>query len=249
MADEGKSKKTSAADAVFEALRSQISSGVWKVGDRLPSEGELAERYGVNRLTVRVALQKLNALGVVETRAGAGTHVIEFDFENYLRMASKFYGRGDMLQEITEFRNHLEIECARLACERATDEDLAELERLALEHRRVWIDSQDVEHDEWCRRVAAADLEFHEQVVRMSHNRLFIYAFSVAREPVYEYILFSVSKWTPELVRSFRLDKQRDIHYCIYESIKQRDFTTCQSDYAAMIASYARASWTMPVVG
>ena len=57
MADEGKSKKTSAADAVFEALRSQISSGVWKVGDRLPSEGELAERYGVNRLTVRVALQ------------------------------------------------------------------------------------------------------------------------------------------------------------------------------------------------
>ena len=133
MADEGKSKKTSAADAVFEALRSQISSGVWKVGDRLPSEGELAERYGVNRLTVRVALQKLNALGVVETRAGAGTHVIEFDFENYLRMASKFYGRGDMLQEVTEFRNHMEIECARLACERATDEDLAELERLALE--------------------------------------------------------------------------------------------------------------------
>ncbi len=138
MADEGKSKKTSAADAVFEALRSQISSGVWKVGDRLPSEGELAERYGVNRLTVRVALQKLNALGVVETRAGAGTHVIEFDFENYLRMASKFYGRGDMLQEVTEFRNHLEIECARLACERATDEDLAELERKDADHQKRW---------------------------------------------------------------------------------------------------------------
>ena len=82
MADEGKSKKTSAADAVCEALRSQISSGVWKVGDRLPCEGELAERYGVNRLTVRVALQKLNALGVVETRAGAGTQHDEFAIAN-----------------------------------------------------------------------------------------------------------------------------------------------------------------------
>ena len=79
-----KAKKISASEQVFEALQSQISSGVWKVGDRLPSEGELAERYGVIRLTVRVALQKLNALGVVETRTGSGTYVIEFDFEGYL---------------------------------------------------------------------------------------------------------------------------------------------------------------------
>ena len=57
MADEGKSKKTSAADAVFEALRSQISSGVWKVGDRLPSEGELAERYGVMTIPTVIAFR------------------------------------------------------------------------------------------------------------------------------------------------------------------------------------------------
>ena len=136
-----KAKKISASEQVFEALQSQISSGVWKVGDRLPSEGELAERYGVNRLTVRVALQKLNALGVVETRTGSGTYVIEFDFEGYLHMASRFYGQSGMMKNVTEFRNHMEIECARLACERATDDELAELERLALEHRRVWMDT------------------------------------------------------------------------------------------------------------
>ena len=124
-----KAKKISASEQVFEALQSQISSGVWKVGDRLPSEGELAERYGVNRLTVRVALQKLNALGVVETRTGSGTYVIEFDFEGYLRMASRFYGQSGMMKNVTEFRNHMEIECARLAWERGTDEELAELGR------------------------------------------------------------------------------------------------------------------------
>ena len=249
MADDSKIKRISASDQVFETLQSQISSGLWKVGDRLPSEGELAERYGVNRLTVRVALQKLNALGIVETRSGSGTHVIEFDFENYLRMASKFYAQSDMMKNVTEFRNHMEIECARLACERATEEDLAELERLALEHRRVWMETDGVEHDVWCRSVADADLAFHEQVVRMSHNPLYSYSFAVAREPIYEYMLFCVSKWVPEMVRNCRLDRHRDIHYSIYESIKKKDFASCQSDYAAMIASYTRVNWSMPVVG
>lgn len=249
MADDSKIKRISASDQVLETLQSQISSGLWKVGDRLPSEGELAERYGVNRLTVRVALQKLNALGIVETRSGSGTHVIEFDFENYLRMASKFYAQSDMMKNVTEFRNHMEIECARLACERATEEDLAELERLALEHRRVWMETDGVEHDVWCRSVADADLAFHEQVVRMSHNPLYSYSFAVAREPIYEYMLFCVSKWVPEMVRNFRLDRHRDIHYSIYESIKKKDFASCQSDYAAMIASYTRVNWSMPVVG
>ena len=235
-----KAKKISASEQVFEALQSQISSGVWKVGDRLPSEGELAERYGVNRLTVRVALQKLNALGVVETRTGSGTYVIEFDFEGYLHMASRFYGQSGMMKNVTEFRNHMEIECARLACERA---------RLALEHRRVWMDTEGVEHDVWCRRVADADLAFHEQVVRMSHNPLYGYSFAVARGPIYEYMLFCVSKWVPEMVKNFRLDRHRDIHYSIYESIKRHDFAACQSDYAAMIASYTRVNWSMPVVG
>lgn len=249
MVDDSKIKRISATDQVFEALQSQISSGVWKVGDRLPSEAELADMYGVNRLTVRVALQKLNALGVVETRSGSGTHVIEFDFESYLRMASKFYAQSDMMKNVTEFRNHMEIECARLACERACDEEIEELERLALNHRKVWMDTENVEHDEWCRRVADADMAFHEQVVAMAHNPLYSYAFAVAREPIYEYMLFCVSKWVPEMVKNFRLDRHRDIHYSIYESIKKKDFASCQSDYAAMIASYTRVNWSMPVVG
>ena len=74
-------------------------------------------------------------------------------------------------------------------------------------------------------------------------------AFAVAREPIHQYMLFCLSKWMPELVRSFRLDKHRDIHYCIYEAIKAKDFAACQSDYAAMIESYTRVNWSMPEVG
>lgn len=249
MSERGSGKKLSASVQVFEILQSQISSGVWKPGERLPSESDLAEQYGVNRLTVRVALQRLNALGVIETRSGSGTRVLEFDLENYLRTASMFCNVNELSGSVAEFRNHIEIECARLACERADDADMAELERLATQHRMVWMHSDSMEHELWQRQLADADIAFHEQVVHMAHNKLYAYAFAVARGPIYEYILSSVRKWTPEMVASFRLDRRRDIHYSIFESIKSRDFTACQSNYAAMISSYTRAEWAQPVVG
>ena len=124
MEDNMRIKKVSASEQVCEAIQEQISGGVWRVGDKLPSESELAQKFGVNRLTVRMALQKLNALGIVETRTGSGTFVIEFDFEGYLKTASRFFEQSGMMQNVTEFRNHIEIECARLAMERATPEDL-----------------------------------------------------------------------------------------------------------------------------
>ena len=107
-----KIKKVSASEQVCEAIQDQISAGVWKVGDKLPSESDLAAKFGVNRLTVRMALQKLNALGIVETRTGSGTFVIEFDFESYLKTASRFYEQSGMMQNVQEFRIHIEIECA-----------------------------------------------------------------------------------------------------------------------------------------
>ena len=115
MEDNMRIKKVSASEQVCEAIQEQISGGVWRVGDKLPSESELAQKFGVNRLTVRMALQKLNALGIVETRTGSGTFVIEFDFEGYLKTASRFFEQSGMMQNVTEFRNHIEIECARLA--------------------------------------------------------------------------------------------------------------------------------------
>ena len=103
-----KIKKVSASEQVCEAIQDQISAGVWKVGDKLPSESDLAAKFGVNRLTVRMALQKLNALGIVETRTGSGTFVIEFDFESYLKTASRFYEQSGMMQNVQEFRIHIE---------------------------------------------------------------------------------------------------------------------------------------------
>lgn len=242
-------KKVSASEMVCDALRSQISSGQWEIGDRLPSESDLAKVFGVNRLTVRMALQKLNALGVLETRTGSGTYVVEFNFENYLREASKYYEQTGLLKDVSEFRNHMEIECARLAIDRATEEELTALEQIALKHRREWQDQNSSDHETWCRRVASADLEFHEQVCKMSHNLLYTYAFAVAREPIYDYMLFCVSKWNPTDVSRLTLEGRRDVHYSIYQAIRNKDFEACKKDYAAMVESYTNIDWSMPEIG
>lgn len=62
---------------VYEALEREIGTGRWREGDRLPSEAELVERFGVSRITVGRAMRDLQRAGVVERRAGSGTYVAE----------------------------------------------------------------------------------------------------------------------------------------------------------------------------
>src|SRR5579863_1888906 len=67
-----------------QIVRSEIERGMYKPGDRLPSEPELIQRYGVSRITVRQALTELENEGVVVRRHGKGTYVAEQHIEQDL---------------------------------------------------------------------------------------------------------------------------------------------------------------------
>jgi GntR family transcriptional regulator len=62
---------------IAEDLRQQINSGALQPGSRLRTESELQQRYGASRNTVRDAIKWLTSLGLVETRPGQGTYVVE----------------------------------------------------------------------------------------------------------------------------------------------------------------------------
>jgi DNA-binding GntR family transcriptional regulator len=62
-------------ERVRQAIAASIADGTYAPGDRLPSEARLAEDLGVNRLTVRRAIEELARAGVVESRQGSGTYV------------------------------------------------------------------------------------------------------------------------------------------------------------------------------
>jgi len=79
-------------------LRSQIDSGVYTVGMRLPSERELAETCSVSRMTARMALQALIQDGLIRPRVGKGTYVSKPKFNQQLHSLTSFtqeiHGRG-----------------------------------------------------------------------------------------------------------------------------------------------------------
>ena len=69
-----KIEKISVIDQVVDEIKQTIINQELKAGDKLASESEMAELYGVNRLSVRMALQKLSTLGVIRARAGQQYH-------------------------------------------------------------------------------------------------------------------------------------------------------------------------------
>ena len=60
---------------IHDAIRKEIEEGIWKIGQRLPSERDLADVYEVSRMTLRQAITLLVDEGILERRVGSGTYV------------------------------------------------------------------------------------------------------------------------------------------------------------------------------
>lgn len=124
--------RQSVVDAVSDRLRGEILSGRLRPGTRLPSERELSLALGVNRLTLRASLARLEALGLVTTRHGAGTVVASWRERAGLEMLGTLV-RGlkvaepswhELVRSSLEIRRILAAEAVALAAERHTEDDL-----------------------------------------------------------------------------------------------------------------------------
>ena len=95
-----------ALDTALHGLRALIADGALRPGDRLPSEGELCERLGVSRGSLREAIRMLAALGVLETRHGSGSYVSDLRAADLIRSLHLTVGLLPMagVLELTELR-------------------------------------------------------------------------------------------------------------------------------------------------
>lgn len=103
----------SAADRAASGIRRLIASGEFAPGSRLPGERELSDRLGISRPALREGLRRLGVGGVLESRRGAGTFVVEIDLDG-----------------VYEVRTQLEPIAAEYAAMWRTDEQMAEIRRL-----------------------------------------------------------------------------------------------------------------------
>jgi DNA-binding FadR family transcriptional regulator len=121
-------KKIRVGDQVHEQLVNQLLRGAWKPGARLPSENGLALMFGVSRVTVRQALQKMVAQGLVETRQGDGTFVRNYASALSMnKVVPAAVLSENSLMDALEFRRIIEAPTAALAVKKATDGDIREL--------------------------------------------------------------------------------------------------------------------------
>lgn len=221
-----KIKRISMVDQVSDSLQELIDSGVLKVGDKLPSEAELAESYSVNRLTVRMALQKLQTIGLIETRVGEGSFVKKVQlsdmFSEIPRAAFPKYSR----EEVAAFRKMLEMEAARCAIASATPEDLELLRRYAEETTACQISGEDPQQLRQLDDVVEADLNFHRQLCACSHNSLLLDAFSIFRQVIRENIASQIITRTniSETERLPVSDEAINIHVSLCQAITDRNW-------------------------
>src|SRR5450432_3469751 len=124
--------RSSVVDAVADRLRGEILAGRIPAGSKLPSERELSLALGVNRLTLRASLARLEALGLIVTKHGAGTVVASWRERAGLETLGTLV-RGlkvadpawhDLVRSTLEIRRILAAEAVALAAERHTEDDL-----------------------------------------------------------------------------------------------------------------------------
>jgi len=161
------------ADVLTERLEAMILEGSLKPGHKLPAERELAERFGVSRPSLREAIQKLSARGLLTSRQGGGTYVSARLNDSYNDPMLEMLSRHDEFHlDVLEFRDAMEGITAYHAAMRATPADKEMLQRRFRELDASYNDPA-LQSDPL--REAKADAAFHLAIAEAAHNVLMLH--------------------------------------------------------------------------
>ena len=156
------------------------------MGDKLPPERKLAEELGVNRASLREAIKSLEHMGLVKTRQGDGTRVLDFMQTAGVELVSHLIpGDGmpnlDVLTDVLDFRRWFGREVARQAADRATPDDVKKLEGLADQASDPQLDLNEL---------LKLDFEFYVAMTHVGKNRVMQLLINTIRSAVMSYAPF-----------------------------------------------------------
>lgn len=150
-------------EQIVEQIEKRIVAGDLKVGDQLPPERELAEKFAVSRTAIREAVKTLREKGLIEIRPGRGTFVTDGTHSavrQSLSLLMKF-GSGKGIANLVEVREILEPEIAALAATRITGEYISAMAE-AIKIMDGALDKVDI--------FVEADLDFHLALAEATEN-------------------------------------------------------------------------------
>jgi len=155
---------------IVDLLGEAIVSGRYPMGSTLPTEPQLGEELGISRTVVREAVKALVAKGLLSTGPKVGTRVLADEQWNWfdadvVLWRSKAGQTREFIRDLQELRRVVEPAAVRLAAERATPQDIAEIEAAyagmkdAIDHGGDYV---------------THDLRFHQGLLRAAHNRMVV---------------------------------------------------------------------------
>lgn len=153
-------KRAGVCDEVVSKLQHQIATGKLKKGDKLPSEPELMQRFGVGRSSIREAIRMLANSGLVKVQQGKGTFVV---MQNGTPIPWYKRLQSSTAKDLHEVRQLLELKIAEKAALNRTQKDIDILSKL-LKKR---LDAAQKNLPEKC---IEADIEFHVAIADAAKN-------------------------------------------------------------------------------
>ena len=200
--------KQSLSDRLARQIRGTIQSGDYRRGDRLPPIMEMAKRFAVGQPTIREALKKLEAMGVVEIRHGSGVYVTRS--EEFLLLASPDYAgtvTKKLLLDLIRARMPIEAQSVADAVKNATPEGLLDMRRLLTTAGRSLENAETLN---------SVNMGFHHQIALASGNTVTAQLLTVLHE------LFAEEQ---RLILDIFGSREKDHleHLAILEAVELRD--------------------------
>lgn len=204
------------SDDIVEQLEGMILEGTLKSGERLPAERALAEQFGVSRPSLREAIQKLAAKGLLVSRQGGGNYVVETLGSTFSDpLLHLLESNPEAQRDLLEFRQTLEASCAYYAALRATEVDR---ERLAAAFDAL----QDCyARDDEVSRIeeGAADARFHLAIAEASHNAVLLHTIRGLFDLLKRNVVTNIGGMYQQRTetRDMLINQHRDLYLAIIE--------------------------------
>lgn len=200
---------SSLPDRIYASVVESILRGDYSASGKLPTEGLLCERFAVSRPTVREALARLRADGVIESRRGSGSHIVRRPGAP-AATATPIRSLAD-IERYYDFRACVEAGAAAGAAEFHDEQDLRGIEQAfdalgsAMEGAGTGIEE---------------DVRFHLAIARASHNPFFVTSIETSVAPIRQYM--ELARHVSDKKSAERVRAVQDEHRAIVQAIARR---------------------------
>ncbi|MEB6335190.1 FadR/GntR family transcriptional regulator [Serratia rhizosphaerae] len=201
-----------ASHQVLAQLKAGIHDGTYPVGNKLPSENELADAFGVSRAPVREALGILEVSGIISSRQGGGHRVEQHSLlSKYEPLVMEVADRSEV-ESLLEMREVIEQQAAAMAAQRRNAQDLQNIEQAFLDFRHTTLHEGQIGHQQ--------DYLFHRAIMQASHNPFFVQILDNMHELYLGVLVYSLSH---NLGRADERQRVIDEHERVWLAIKVGD--------------------------